>query len=255
MPLWSGHPPFQVLTYRSPLGIRSQGDQGWLAPDRNAVNLGLISEMIIGTSHSGTHIDALAHVTTGAEDRWHGGVRSLDSLGDFGPLRDDASALPTLLCRGVMLDVAKALGYDRLPKSFPIGADHLRETAAAHDVELARGDVVLVRTGQMSVWPDAGAMAETAGAGIDRDAAEYLVAGGARAVGADTESCEVVPSTVPGHPHPVHDLLLVQSGVYIIENILLEELSRRDIHQFLFVALPLKITGATASMLRPVAVI
>ena len=40
-----------------------------------------------------------------------------------------------------------------------------------------------------------------------------------------------------------------------IENIYLEELAARRAYQFLFVALPLKIRGTTASMLRPIAIL
>jgi hypothetical protein len=40
MPIWAGHPPFQVLTYRSPRGIRTGGDQEWLNPDVNTATSG-----------------------------------------------------------------------------------------------------------------------------------------------------------------------------------------------------------------------
>lgn len=255
MPLWSGHPPFQVLTYRSPAGIRAQNDQPWLAPEVNDHNLGMISEMVIATSHSGTHIDALAHFTTGEDSTWHGGVSANDQLGDFGPLRDDASKLPPLVRRGVLIDVAGHKGVDRLGKGYGITAQDLRSALGAQEVALTHGDVVLVRTGQMSVWPDIDEMDKTKGAGIGLDAADFLAHNGAVAVGVDTESCEVVPSQVPGNPHPVHERLLIDNAIYIIENIVLEELAVRKAYEFLFVALPLKIQGATASMLRPIAVL
>lgn len=255
MPVWSGHPPFQVLTYRSPAGIRAQGDQAWLAPEVNTANLGMISEIVMATCHSGTHIDALAHFTRGPEDQWRGGVSALESLGDFGPLRDDATALPALICRGVLIDVAGAKGVDRLDKGYGITPDDLREALAIQEVTLQSGDAVLIRTGQMSAWPDIEEMEKTKGSGIGLDAADLLVEAGAVVVGADTEGCEVLPSQVEGNPHPVHERLLIDNGVYIIENILLEELAARSAYEFLFVALPLKIRGATASMLRPVAVL
>ena len=48
--------------------------------------------------------------------------------------------------------------------------------------------------------------------------------------------------------------LLVERGVHIIELLYLEDLARDDRHEFLFVCLPLRIRGATASMVRPVAI-
>jgi kynurenine formamidase len=56
--------------------------------------------------------------------------------------------------------------------------------------------------------------------------------------------------TLPGHL-----ILLVRSGIYIIENLFLEELARDQRYEFTFVCLPLKLRGATGSPVRPVAVV
>jgi hypothetical protein len=61
MPIFPAHPPFQVLSYRSPREIDNQGDQDWLG--ENEVNFHWNSEMVMGTVHSGTHVDAFAHIT------------------------------------------------------------------------------------------------------------------------------------------------------------------------------------------------
>jgi kynurenine formamidase len=53
---------------------------------------------------------------------------------------------------------------------------------------------------------------------------------------------------------PVHVHLLVESGIHIVECLNLEELAAGGVAEFLFVALPLKIRGATGSPVRPVAI-
>ena len=81
---------------------------------------------------------------------------------------------------------------------------------------------------------------------------------GSIATGTDTETYEVQPAPDPGptgNPQPVHTALLIESGVYIMESLDLEELARQRIYEFLFVALPVKIRGATGSMVDPVAVV
>jgi kynurenine formamidase len=81
---------------------------------------------------------------------------------------------------------------------------------------------------------------------------------GVVAVGSDTETFEVQPAPDPGtpaNPQPVHTRLLIESGVYIMESLDLEQLAAACVHEFLFVALPLKIAGATGSMLDPLAVV
>ena len=78
------------------------------------------------------------------------------------------------------------------------------------------------------------------------------------AVGSDTETFEVQPAPDPGepaNPQPVHTLLLIEKGVYIMESLDLEALAAAGVREFLFVALPLAIRGATGSMIDPVAVV
>ena len=57
-------------------------------------------------------------------------------------------------------------------------------------------------------------------------------------------------STLPGHV-----ILLVRAGIYILENLLLEELSERNADEFVVVCLPLKMQGVTGSPVRPIALL
>jgi kynurenine formamidase len=50
-------------------------------------------------------------------------------------------------------------------------------------------------------------------------------------------------------------ILLVRHGIYIVENLFLEELARDQCYEFTFICLPLKLKGATGSPIRPVAVV
>jgi kynurenine formamidase len=253
MPIWEGHPPFQVMTYRSPHGIRVDKDQKWLAPAVNSANIGLVSEMMIATNHSGSHVDALGHICHGPNDDWSGG-RASENLGDFGVTTGDAAAITPFISRGIMIDIPAYLGTDHLPAHYPISREEFDGAAKAQGVEVRKNDVVLVRTGIMSGWPEPELLARTAGAGITKPIAEYCASKGVRAVGTDTEGCEVMPSIIPGNPHPVHEVLLIENAIHIMENIYLEDLARERVYEFLFLGLPLKITGATGSMIRPLAI-
>ena len=110
----------------------------------------------------------------------------------------------------------------------------------------------------MGLWPDAERMAEHKTAGPEVSAARWMLERGVIAAGSDTETFEVQPAPDPGpegNPQPVHTALLIENGVYIMESLDLEELARQRVYEFLFVALPVKIRGATGSMVDPVAVI
>ncbi len=253
-PLFPGHPAFEVLSYRTPQGLRAQGDEPW--GPCNGVGLGYMSELVMGTTHTGAHIDAHAHMTIGPEDRWHGGSAQHD-LGDFGPLRGDATEIPPLWRRGVLYDVPGLRGVDALGAGEAVGADELEALERATGVAAGAGDVALVRTGYLRFWPDPEGLAAHRGAGPDLSAAQLLADRGVVAAGSDTETFEVQPAPDPGdppNPQPVHTLLLIERGIYILEGLDLEGLAAAGVREFLFVALPLAIRGATGSMLDPVAV-
>jgi kynurenine formamidase len=254
MPLFPGHPAFAVLAYRTPQGLRAAGERPW-GVDNDAC-LGYMSELVMGTTHSGAHIDAHAHMTVGDDDRWHGGSARTD-LGDFGPLRGDATEIPPIWRRGVLYDVPGFRGVDALGAGEPVAADEVEAIEERSGVAAGAGDVALFRTGVLRFWPDREALAAHRGAGPDISAAGLMAERGVVAVGSDTETFEVQPAPdpgVPSNPQPVHTLLLIERGIYIMEGLDLEELAAAEAREFLFVALPLSIRGATGSMIDPVAV-
>jgi kynurenine formamidase len=256
MPLFGSHPPFQVTMYCTPSGLRGDGAQPW--GPHNEVDLGYMAETVSGTSHSGAHVDALAHMTIGEDDHWYGGSNAREHLGDRGPKRGDASKLPPFITRGVLLDVAAHRGVDALPAHSPVTADELAAVAERQGVDVRPGDVVMIRTGYLGKWPDPEALARHVTAGPDISAARWLLERGVVGCGSDTETFEVQPAPdrgTPANPQPVHTLLLIENAIYLFESIYLEELAADSVHEFLFIALPLAIRGATGSMLDPLAVV
>jgi len=249
------HPNFDVVTYRTPRGQQVQKDSEFLGAENNSVGYGFVTELVMGTTHTGTHIDALCHVTSGDRNEWHGGNSADDYLGDAGALNNDAAALGPIIARGVMLDIPRLLGMAYLPAHHPIGREELSAAAVAQGIEIVDGDVILVRSGQMQFWPDITALEACAGSGVTLDGSKWLVEQSPAAVGADTVGFELLPSAVAGHPSPVHDYLLKDHGIPILEWVNCEELAADQIYEFTFICLPLSIRGATGSMVRPIAVV
>ena len=95
-------------------------------------------------------------------------------------------------------------------------------------------------------------MANSPGLGIA--AATYLAKEAeAMVVGADNLSFEAFPSEVEGNYVPVHTYLLTQMGVPIMELVNLEELAEAQVYEFAFIGGSLKLRGADAAPLRPIA--
>ncbi len=255
MPVPAMHPPLEILTYRSIIGMQNEGDQEWITGKTNPSKFGFTSDLVISCLHTGAHIDTFAHPNIGEDHHWHGGYSALTDVGDFGALKSDASTLPPFFCRGVLLDVAGYLGVSALPKNTPITVKHLEETIRRQKTEIRDGDVVLVRAGYMSVWPDKEKLREHAGSGLTLDSAKWLCQKELLAVGSDTEALEQFPGTDPTNPHPVHTYLLIEKGIYMIEWLDLEGLAKDKIYEFLFIALPVKFRGGTGGLVDPVAVI
>jgi kynurenine formamidase len=196
-------------------------------------------------THTGTHICSLNHL--GHEGRFWRGWTAEEQLGSRA--WRVGGRYPPIIARGVLLDVAAASGVECLPDSYAITAEDLEAAGAA---SLHRGDVALVRTGRMSRWPDKRAfMDDPPGLGMAaaRHLAEVLQV---MCVGVDCGG-EVLPPETPDTFLPVHSYLLADTGTPIVENVWLEDLARAGLHEFAFLAFPLKLAGSTGLPVRPVA--
>lgn len=142
-----------------------------------------------------------------------------------------------------------------LPSSYAITPADLQEALRKQGTTLRPGDVVLRRTGLMTLRPDVEQYRLLDQAGVSPQAAQWLVeTQQAMLLGADNFGVESFPSKDPENFVPVHTYLQAEKGVSLLEAVWLEDLSRDRVYEFLFIAVPLKIRNATASPLRPIAI-
>jgi kynurenine formamidase len=243
MPCSPNHPGFRMTL------ARRHGDM--VRPDGGSAS----NEVIVTGGHVGTHIDALSHVSHNGE--LHGGVDAAEAQAGGAFKEHGAEKTPALVARGVLLDVAAAHDTGTLPGGYGVTAADLQRAAELGGTEPRRGDVALVRTGWARNFDDPVAYLgkESGVPGITEDAGRWLAERGVRAVGCDTTACEQIPAGAGHSVLPVHRLLLVEHGIYIMEHLALEDLAAAGQHEFLFVTAPLRIVGGTGSPIRPIAVI
>ncbi len=209
------------------------------------------AEAIALGSHVGTHMDALCHFSK--DGKWHGGLetRGCQSYTE-GMAQYSIDTVAPVIRRGLLLDIARVEGVDVLPVDFTVTPRHMEAACLQQGVVLEAGDVVFLRTGWMRYWNEpAKYIANVHGPGPELEGARWLTERLVYAVGSDTVSFEKVPSPSMA----VHVHLLVESGVHIIEVLNLEELARDQVNEFLLVAAPMKIRGATGAPVRPLAIV
>ena len=211
--------------------------------------------------HGAPNIDAIGHI--GRNGKLFGNVDAFastsnpDGIGASGVganLSIDKFPADLLVNRGILLDVARMIQGDSspLPATFEVTAAHLEQAAMRQHVKLKKGDTVFIRTGygplfksNPGVYADPGASP-----GPSLDGANFLIKNGARVVGDDTLTFEMRPPIVTSptfQVFPVHMRVIADSGIYIIENLNLEELSAAKAYEFVVVVPPLKILGGTGS--------
>jgi kynurenine formamidase len=231
---------FRITPYRTPRSL--------VDPDFTEHDFSM--DLIQGSPHVGSHIDAPAHINSHGVG--FGGHRIHDIYHDFGWKANGIETVPPVMTRGVLLDVPRLLGRDRLEDGFEVTVEHVRRCLADAGLELRRGDAVLVRTGKMADYHGDGSTYFAAGPGVGVEAGLWLYEQGLAVLGSDTSATEPYPFPDPNDT--VHKALLVERGVYLVEILRLDELAAARVYEFLFVCLPLKFRGGTGSWVRPIAV-
>lgn len=250
MPSWDvlGDPRYQIWMTHTPQGEVIDNTAG-VSEEVNRY-ASYSGDAILMYTHCGTHVDTLNHF--GYDGKIYNGYGADEHLGSRHWNVCGADKFPPIIARGVLLDVAALKGVDMLPSSYGIGAADLREAAARQNVQVKKGDLVLLRTGRMLAWPDREKYLFDE-PGLNLDGAKYLADQGVIGVGADNLGLEQMPSADPSHFFPVHSYLFGVAGAIIIEVLMLEELAREKVYEFAFLGAPLKLRGSTGSPMRPFA--
>lgn len=199
--------------------------------------------------HTGTHMDALGHISLEGEVHGVGDIRPWQDY--HGLKKAGIETAHPLVTRGVLLDIAGLEQADCLDADYCIDSRVLARAAQHQRVFPASGDAVLLRTGWIRHFPHPHAyISHDRGCpGLVEDGAHWLVEKKVVCVGSDTLALEKTPTATL----PVHVILLVRNGIHIMEVLNLEGLSRDGVYEFLLMVSPLKIRGGTASPVRPVA--
>ena len=141
-----------------------------------------------------------------------------------------------------------------LADNYEITVQDLQQALQRQGLTLQAGDAVIVHTGWGKLWAKDNARFMKGCPGIGVAAAEWLARQDLMLVGSDNAPVEISPNPDPQISLPVHQIMLVVNGIHLLENLKLDELAAKRVHEFAFMMQPLKLKGATGSTVAPIAV-
>ncbi|UKY50889.1 cyclase family protein [Streptomyces inhibens] len=222
---------------------------GTVATSDDAVTMGL---------QAATHWDGLTHVS-------HSGRlynnRPADSVtAHHGATRLGIEKATPIASRGVLLDVARALGTDRLPGGHAVTPEDLDAAEELAGTTVRAGDIVLVRTGQLQHYLAGDRQAYAfPSPGLSVRTPEWFHARDVAAVANDTLTFEIFPPEIENLWLPVHALDLVEMGMLQGQNWNLEELSTACAQEgrfaFFLSAMAEPFVGGSGTPVAPVAIL
>lgn len=212
-------------------------------------------DMIIMPLQASTQWDALAHAYYDGQLFNGFPAASVTSAGAF-HCGIDKVDVKGVTSRGVLIDIARYRNVEYLEPGNDVTPDELDGALRAQNVEIERGDVVLVRTGWVNKYRETGNPMEPS-SGLSWRCASWLHEREVAAVAADNVMVESLQSGVQGMFLPLHLLTLREMGMLLGEfwdmDALAADCSADGVYEFQVVAPPLRVTGAVGSPVNPIA--
>ncbi len=241
-----------IINPRKPGGVPHSAGSGQAGGwGRNRVNW--VTELVTGTLQIGTHLDGLNHLQIG--DRFYNGYRLEEIAEEWGTSKLGIETVPPIVTRGVLADIARYRGVDRLQPGQVVTVADLEGALRAEGVAVEPGDVLLLHTGWGVLWDEDPTRYTSGEPGAGMAVAEWLVEHRVAMTGADTWSFGAVPGEDPERPFVVPQTLNVRHGLFIMENLDTAALAAARVYEFMFVLTHHKTRGSTASGIAPAAVV
>lgn len=200
-----------------------------------------ITELVSGTMQLGTHLDALCHLQMGGSG--YGGLSVQELAGVDGVRHLGIETVPQIVTRGWLVDVPG------------LGAGGVVTPEHCADIDPEPGDAVLFHTGWSRHW-DEPEIYVSGEPGPGCDLAQWLADRDVALTGCDTWSYGPVPAEDPDRPFRVPQILNIEHGVFVVENLDLTELAAAGVSgPFALILTHPKLRGATGAWTSPIALI
>jgi kynurenine formamidase len=204
-----------------------------------------------------THIDSLAHFFWGG--KMYNGYPMTDVATDEGARRNNVlAAHGGIVTKGVLVDAPMLRGTKLVERGDGVGLDDIEKAEKQCGVKVEKGDVLLLRTGQLGDRERTGGVEPSKGsAGPKPEILPFMHQREIAVMGSDTGN-DVSPTGYKKFTNPVHQVGIVAMGLWILDNAwldtLAEECRKRNRWEFAITINPLRIPNATGSPVNPIAI-
>jgi kynurenine formamidase len=216
-------------------------------------------DIVIMPLQCGTQWDGLGHILY-YDHMWNGyDCRNVTTSG--AQKAGIEKTREKMVGRGVLLDVARAMGKKWLPDGFAITNEILDYTEEKQDVRVRRGDYLMVHTGHIARCLSSKSWDGYSGGdapGLAFETVDWLYKRQVAGIATDTWGAEVRPNETEDTNQPWHWITIPIMGLTVGEIFdltpLANDCAEDECYEFLFVAPALPITGAVGSPANPLAI-
>ncbi len=208
-------------------------------------------DIIMGWVGIGSQLDGLGHI--GADGVYYNCNKGAEFVTAGGLKKLGIENVPAIATRGVILDMVGLIGQNPVKEGTAFNKKEIDAALARQgNMKIGTGDVVIFRTGWTQLIGKEDQRYGSVEPGLGIEGAQYLASLGVVAVGADTWGLEVLPFEVATKVFHVHQILLTQNGIYIMENIVSDQAVADGVYEGLFTLGPSRVTGAVQAIINPI---
>jgi kynurenine formamidase len=224
-------------------------ENGPIGPSKTTYN----DDIVNGWVGIGSQLDGLGHL--GIAGVYYNCNKGADFAKPEGLQKLGIEKVPPIATRAVLLDMAGYFKADPVKEGTPFNRREIEGAMKKQGIKaIEKGDVVLFYTGWSKLIGKDNDRYNKGEPGLGVEGARYLASLGVAMVGADSWALEVLPGEPDTGAFEVHQILLAQHGIYILENMNTEAMVKDKAWESFFTLGPARMTGAVQAVINPIAV-
>ena len=177
----------------------------------------------------GTQLDGLGHI--GIDNVFYNCTPGIEVTGISGLKKFGIETFPGVATRAVILDMTGLMGKDIVPEGTAFNQPEIEAALKRQgNMTINKGDVVIFYTGWHKLLGVDDKRNGSVEPGLGVQGARYLASLGVAMIGSDTWAVEVIPFENAGQVFHVHQILLAESGIFILENVVAQQAVNEQVY-------------------------